>query len=507
MQTDVLIIGSGAAGLSAAVKLAQLRPALHITVLAKYKLTNCNTAKAQGGIAAVMNPSKDSIASHVSDTLKTGGPLLNREVVEAMAAKSPERITELRTWGARFDLEKSGKLALGLEGGHSAPRIVHHKDQTGRELLRTLIEKANSYPTIQLLENQFVLDLLVADDSETRICGAEVADAITGRTYAVWAKKTILASGGSGQVYASTTNPKAATGDGLALAARVGVSTSNMQYVQFHPTALYQPGENSTFLISEAVRGFGARLVNKKGERFLFNTDSRGELATRDIVSSAIFRELDASGEPCVYLDLRHLNPKMFTTEFPYIGKKLLKCGHDIHTDPIPIRPAAHYQCGGIDTDINGQTNVKNLYALGECSNNGLQGENRLASNSLAEALVFAEYAAKDIIAHLYDYPASAPVIRKDGHIQTKSTRLINQLRFQLKRTMTRYAVITSEVHDTEAALTELGLIEKRIALVKPPSLPLLELQNMSEVARLILTQKRRWQLQPKTEAEACCTI
>ena len=507
MQTDVLIIGSGAAGLSAAVKLAQLRPALQITVLAKSKLSNCNTAKAQGGIAAVMYTSDDTVASHVSDTLKTGGPLLNREVVEALAEKSPERITELRTWGARFDVEKSGKLALGLEGGHSAPRIVHHKDQTGRELLRTLIEKVNSYPTVQLLENQFVLNLMVAKGEETSVAGAEVADAITGRTYTIWAKKTILASGGSGQVYASTTNPKAATGDGLALAARVGAIISNMQYVQFHPTALYQPGENSTFLISEAVRGFGAHLVNKKGERFLFATDARGELATRDIVSSAIFRELEASGEPCVYLDLRHIDAKKFAKDFPYIGKKLLKCGHDIHTDLIPIRPAAHYQCGGIDTDIHGQTNVKNLYALGECANNGLQGENRLASNSLAEALVFAEYTAKDIIAHLNDNPASTPVIRKDGQIQTKSTRLINQLRFQLKRTMTRYAVITSDIKDTETAITELNLIEKRIALIKPPSLPLLELQNMSEVARLILSQKRRWQLLSKTEAEACCTI
>jgi L-aspartate oxidase len=504
MQTDVLIIGSGAAGLSAAVKLAQLQPELHITVLAKSKLSNCNTAKAQGGIAAVMYTSHDTVASHVSDTMKTGGPLLNREVVEALAKKSPERITELRTWGARFDVEKNGLLALGLEGGHSAPRIVHHKDQTGKELLRTLYEKANTYPTIQLFENQFVLKLLVADDAQTRVCGAEVADAKTGRTYTIWAKKTVLASGGSGQVYASTTNPKAATGDGLALAAHVGATISNMQYVQFHPTALYQPGENSTFLISEAVRGFGAHLVNKQGNRFLFATDARGELATRDIVSSAIFRELERSGEPCVYLDLRHLDAKKFSQDFPYIGKIVAKYGHDIHADLIPIRPAAHYQCGGIDTDIHGQTTLKNLYALGECANNGLQGMNRLASNSLAEALVFAEYTAKHIIADLNE--TQLPVqLKKDGHIPTKSSRPISQLRFLLKRTMTRYAVITSAIADTEIALNELNLLEKRIALIKPDSLPLRELQNLSTVARLILTQKLQWQTLQAADADFCC--
>jgi L-aspartate oxidase len=377
---DVLIVGGGLAGLRAAIA---VDPKLSTLVVTKDKLQQSNSQFAQGGIASVMDP-EDRFEDHIADTLSAGGELCNREVVEMVVRESPERVRELVEWGTRFDLE-GGEIALGREGGHSHDRIVHALgDATGKEVMRAVIDYVNKLPHLQTWQNTFTLDLLTEDG----VCrGALVWNPHHGKTL-VWAKQTILCTGGAGQVYRETTNPDVATGDGLALAYRAGAEVRDMEFMQFHPTVLYIAG-SSRNLITEAMRGAGARLVDRTGHRFMPEYDSRAELAPRDVVSRAIVSQMEKSRHPNVYLDLSHLDADKVRARFPGIAAICAEFGIDIARDPIPVRPGAHYMIGGVTIDIAGRTTIPGLWAAGEVTSSGLHGANRLASNSLLEGLVY----------------------------------------------------------------------------------------------------------------------
>jgi L-aspartate oxidase len=401
-NTDILIVGSGIAGLSLAIKINSLNPKLKITLITKSDAIESNTRYAQGGIAAVLDTINDSFENHINDTLKCGAGLCTKSIVEMVVRKAPERIKELVNLGVQFDKKPNGNIHLALEGGHVAPRVAHHKDKTGFEIETVLLNEVKTRKNITLISHQIVIDLITDNSGGNNQCvGVYVYEYLTNKIKikTITAKTTVLATGGCGQVYHNTTNPLVATGDGYGMAFRAGAILENMRFVQFHPTALYQKNHNEvSFLISEAVRGFGAHVVDENENRFLFVYDKRGELATRDIVSAAIFEHMQAKKTDCVYLDLRHLNAKAFATNFPVINEKLNDLGYNISNDLIPIIPSAHYQSGGVKVNEKGQTNIENLYALGEVSCTGLHGANRLASNSLLEALVFAHEAAVNIV-------------------------------------------------------------------------------------------------------------
>jgi len=408
MTADFLVIGAGIAGLSFA-----LRAAKHgsVIVLTKGEALESNTAWAQGGIASVLSEElrdqNDTFESHIADTLDAGAGLCHEAAVRIIVEEGGAAIDDLLDYGVEFD--KTGEhFHLGREGGHSFRRILHARDTTGREIATALIEKARNTPNLTLLENHVVIDLITSAKlgavSDDRVLGAYVLDAETNDVKVFRSDRVILAAGGCGKVYLYTTNPDSATGDGVALGWRAGASVANMEFIQFHPTCFYNPAatgpEARSFLVSEAVRGEGGILVNAKGEDFTKKIDPRGSLAPRDIVARAIDRELKRTGAPCVYLDVTH-KPKGFMREhFPYIYETLLKFGLDCETQPIPVVPAAHYQCGGVVTDVNGKTSVSGLYAIGEVACTGLHGANRLASNSLLEGNVIARRALDEILLH-----------------------------------------------------------------------------------------------------------
>ncbi|MFA5556246.1 MAG: L-aspartate oxidase [Flavobacteriaceae bacterium] len=385
--TNFLVIGSGVAGLSLAIKLAEKLPDKHITVVTKSNQEESNTKYAQGGIAVVTH-TEDSYRKHIKDTLICGDGLCNKQVVKMVIKDGPERLRELIRWGAEFDKNSKNELDLGKEGGHSDHRVVHHKDRTGYEIEKTVLAQAGKQKNIDILDYHFALELIV---EENQCLGAYVLNEKTSETLMITSDYTVLATGGIGQVYGHTTNPKIATGDGIAMAFRAKAEIRDMEFVQFHPTALYSENTDTTFLISEAVRGFGAYLKNKKGERFIFKYDTRGELASRDIVSQSIDMELKQSGESCVYIDCTHLDKKSLLNHFPMIYEQCYTLGIDLTKDWIPIAPSQHYICGGIMVNQNGQTSIERLFACGECSRTGLHGANRLASNSLLEALVYSD--------------------------------------------------------------------------------------------------------------------
>lgn len=382
--TDVLIIGGGIAGLRAAL---EIPPRLSLLVITKDAIAQSNSAYAQGGIASVIAP-EDNFTNHVEDTLAAGANLCDRKIVDLVVREAPQHIRQLIAWGTRFDTEH-GELMLGREGGHSHRRIVHALgDATGYEVMRAMIQQAHAKLDAQIWQNTFTIDLLT---HEGRCRGALVWHASHGRTF-VWAKQTILCTGGAGQVYRESTNPDVATGDGHAIAFRAGAELRDMEFMQFHPTVLYIAG-GSRSLISEAVRGEGAHLIDSTGRRFMPNYDDRAELAPRDVVSQAIVAQMEKTRQPNVFLDLSHLNPDHVHKRFPGISRTCAQFGIDIATDPIPVRPGAHYMIGGVTVDPDGRTTLPGLWAAGEVTSSGLHGANRLASNSLLEGLVYGAHA------------------------------------------------------------------------------------------------------------------
>jgi L-aspartate oxidase len=400
MQTDYLVIGSGIAGLVYALKVAEARPDKQITVITKAAADETNTKYAQGGVAVVNDLEQDSFEKHIEDTLISGDGLCNKEVVELVVKEGPARVQEIIDWGTSFDKDSLGEYKLGREGGHSEYRILHYKDVTGKEIERALLKAVEAAGNITIINHCFVIDiitqhhlgyLVTKSTTDIECYGVYVLNERNQKIEKIVSGVTLLATGGNGQVYRTTTNPYIATGDGVAMVYRAKGRIENMEFIQFHPTALYEPGvRGQAFLITEAVRGDGGILRNKKGDAFMEHYDERKDLAPRDIVARAIDSEMKKDGTEHVYLDCRHMDLEKFKEHFPNIYDKCLSIGIDVAKDMIPVAPAAHYSCGGIKTDEWGRSSIKNLYACGECSSTGLHGANRLASNSLLEAMVFA---------------------------------------------------------------------------------------------------------------------
>ncbi|ACU08793.1 L-aspartate oxidase [Flavobacteriaceae bacterium 3519-10] len=402
IKADVLVIGSGISGLSYAIKIAEKMPDAQIVIVTKADEDESNTKYAQGGLAVVTDFSNDGFHKHIDDTMRAGDGENKRDVVEMVIKEGPARFKELVDWGTNFDMEKDGDFKLGREGGHTENRIVHHKDITGSEIERALLETVNKSSKIEMLSHHYVIDLITQhhvpgkelNTGDISCYGAYVLDEKNKKIKKITAKITMVATGGAGHVYKNTTNPVIATGDGIAFVHRARGKVSNMQYYQFHPTALYSKRDGMLFLISEALRGDGAKLRTKNGEKFMHKYDEREELASRDIVARAIDNELKISGDDYVGLDCRDMDHEKFKEHFPNIYQKCLSEGIDPFQQLIPVVPACHYLMGGIETDMNGQSSIKNLFAVGECTNSGLHGANRLASNSLLEGLVFGHNAA-----------------------------------------------------------------------------------------------------------------
>jgi len=497
IEKDILIIGSGIAGLSFALNIAKKRPDLSICILTKSNKAETNTRYAQGGIAVVMDIIHDSYQEHINDTLKAGGELCNKKVVEMVVKKAPERLRELMEWGVKFDMALKNRFDVGLEGGHSHARILHRKDMTGYEIEKKLLYHTSQYKNISILPHHFALDLITGSSyiigKNTTTCyGAYVFSQEYKCIKIFKAGITMLATGGSGQVFITTTNPLIATGDGVAIAHRAHAKIRDMQFIQFHPTAFYEHHSKPSFLISEAIRGFGAYILNKKGSRFLFDYDNRGELATRDIISMAIHCELLKSGEACVFLDCRHLDHKKFRKHFPGIYKYCQKKGINTDKDLIPITPAAHYQCGGITTNRKAQTSIKNLYACGECSSSGLHGSNRLASNSLLEAVVFSHEAAAHILKNLDSTRTKLEFTFNKYTLKKTSFKKLSAMRMEIRQIVSLYAGIEkskSGLLNAKALLKKFDLMIKRNYPDGTLQTDFWEVKNLLTVAQLIVDQ------------------
>ncbi len=496
-KVDFLIIGSGIAGLTYAIKVADKGKVLIVT---KSKIDETATSYAQGGIAAVMY-TPDTYEKHIRDTLKAGDELNNEKIVRLTITESTERIKELIKWGTEFDKKKSGKYDLAKEGGHSEYRVLHHKDSTGHEIQRALISQAKKHKNIEILEDHFTIDIITQHhlgkkinkkSADIQCFGAYILNPQKNKIYTILAKTTLIATGGAGNIYSTTTNPVIATGDGIAMVYRAKGKIDNMEFMQFHPTSLYNPDEKPSFLITEALRGFGAILKTTDGKEFMQKYDERGSLASRDIVARAIDSEMKISGEEHVHLDCTHINSNKLIEHFPKIYAKCLSIGIDITKEKIPVVPAAHYSCGGVVVDEFGKTSIKNLYASGECSSTGLHGANRLASNSLLEAAVFSHRAsidAKQIIDSIEfcdeipDWDASGTVLNEEMILITQTTKELQSImsnyvgivrsNLRLKRALDRLEIIYQETEE---------LYEKSILTVK-----ICELRNLINVAYLII--------------------
>jgi len=482
--TDVLVIGGGIAGIRAAM---EIDAALQTVVVTKDVLEQSNSAYAQGGIAGVLDP-LDDIASHAADTIATGKGLCDDDIVEMVVREAPQRIREVIGFGAEFDRE-NGELALTQEGGHSHRRVAHALgDATGKEVMRAMTERIRSRTNGQIWESTFIIDLLT---HEGRCRGALVWNARHGRTF-IWAKETILATGGAGRLYRETTNPEIATADGHAIAFRAGVELRDMEFVQFHPTVLYIAG-SVRYLISEAVRGEGAYLLDVTGRRFMSDYDSAMELARRDIVSRGITLQMQKTGHPCVYLDLSHLDADRIRERFPHIGKVCAEFGLDITRDRIPVRPGAHYMIGGVSVDARGQTPLPGLWAAGEVTSSGLHGANRLGSNSLLEGLVFGRSAGAGAAAAARDRPDDFVVVPVTADWSTMEDHEEDQLnlgdvRNALTSLMWRQVGISRDAQGLGQAAEQVEFWDQYVSAREFRDPPGWELQNMLLVARLIIS-------------------
>lgn len=502
MQTDFLVIGSGIAGLTYALKVAKEFPEKKVLIITKAHADETNTKYAQGGIAGVMDFEKDSFEKHIEDTLIAGDGLCNPRIVDIVVKEGVDRIAEIIEWGAKFDREKDGDYKLGKEGGHSEFRILHHKDVTGKEMERALLDEVGEHTNITMIKHCFVLDIITQHHTGSLVTkatpdvecyGVYVLNRQSNQIERVLAKITLLATGGNGQVYRSTTNPFIATGDGVAMLYRAKGRIENMEFIQFHPTALYEPGVNGqAFLITEAVRGDGGILRNKNGEAFMERYDPRKDLAPRDIVARAIDNEMKITGTEHVYLDVTHIPKEKFIEHFPNIYEKCLSIGIDVSKQHIPVSPAAHYSCGGIKADEWGRTSIRNLYACGECASTGLHGANRLASNSLLEAMVFAHRCAADAALKIntIQFRNNIPNWNSSGTSEPKEMILITQSLKELQLLMSDYVGIVRTNVRLARAMKRLDLLwEETEQLYQTTTLSpqLCELRNMITVGYLIV--------------------
>ena len=498
LEYDFIVVGSGAAGLSAALHAADHG---RVAVVTKRGALDSNSNWAQGGIACVTSDI-DSIEQHVSDTLIAGAGLCNESAVRTIVTEGPARIDELLKWGVDFDQRenKEGHLEFDLtrEGGHSQRRVLHAADATGREISEKLLAAVRARDEIDLLENHFAIDLITTGKlgfaSEDRVLGLYVLKEATGEVLTMRSDRVLLSTGGCGRVYLYTTNPKVATGDGVAMAWRAGASISNMEFIQFHPTCLYHP-EKRSFLITEAMRGEGARLVDKEGNEFMHRYDPRGSLAPRDIVARAIDHEIKRTGGPCVYLDISHKPADFILAHFPNIHRACLDVDIDITKQPIPVVPAAHYQCGGVLTDVNGATTIRGLCAVGEVGSTGLHGANRLASNSLLECVVISHRSVQHLLrkiplgrqaAQQYDVPPwqSGEAVDNDELV------VIYHNWDEIRRLMWDYVSIVRTNKRLQRAAARLRNLKREVQEFYwnfRITSELLELRNLVETASLIV--------------------
>ena len=499
---DFLVIGSGIAGISFALKAAKYGK---VALLSKTALEESNTSYAQGGIASVMYD-PDNFQKHIEDTLIAGDGHCDLAAVEKVVYEAPSQIQELLNWGVDFDKDEKGQFDLHREGGHSENRILHHKDNTGYEIQESLVRQVKSHPEIEVFENYFAIEILtqhhlgevVTHHSPDIECyGAYVLNQQSNNIHTFLAKVTLLATGGIGTVYATTTNPGIATGDGIAMVHRARGIIKDMEFVQFHPTGLYHPGERPTYLISEAIRGYGAVLRTKDGKEFMQKYDERGSLASRDIVARAIDNEMKLRGHDFVYLDVTHKNAKETKEHFPNIYKKCMQLDIDITKDYIPVSPIQHYLCGGIAVDLNGKTSIRRLYAAGECSCTGLHGANRLASNSLIEAIVYADAALKDVTGQLKDieFNEFVPDWNDEGTRLPEEMVLITQSFREVEQIMSTYVGIVRSNLRLRRAMSRLEILYRETEDLFDKSVvsrEICELRNVISVAYLIIKHALR---------------
>lgn len=495
---DFLIIGSGIAGLSLGIKLANRYPDRKIVMVTKGKEIESNTRYAQGGISVVCDAVNDSFENHIHDTLVAGDGLCDVQVVESVIRNGPDRLNELIGMGVYFDRDSRGDLILGKEGGHLASRVVHFKDMTGFQIAASLLVKAKTFPNIRILPDHMAIDLItnshLSAGKEGDTCNGALVLDIKRKTLKQFASRvTVLATGGAGQVYETSTNPVIATGDGVALAFRAGATITKMEFIQFHPTSFYDPGDKPSLLITEALRGYGAYLRNGKGERFMFKYHSLGELACRDVVARAIINEISIGTDPCVYVDCTHLPADVLVDDFPTVYKRCLRKDINITRDLIPVVPAAHYSCGGVDVNKSGLTSIENLYACGECAHTGLHGANRLASNSLLEAVVYAHHCYRDIEEKIAYIPLVESVINRNFDLSGEKPDLyqIDKMRREIQHLMTQDAGITRTTRELLQAKEQLMIFEAEIKRTFTNQvLPeLAELKNLITCALLIVKQ------------------
>lgn len=492
---DFLVIGSGIAGLTFALKAAEYGS---VAIITKREMMEANTSYAQGGIAGVLEVENDSFQKHIEDTLTAGAGLCDINTVELVVQEGPRLIRELIDLGVEFT-KKNGKLDLGREGGHSENRIVHAADATGFAIEKVMVDNVKHHPNITIFEHHFAMELLTehhlgeeVNEQDSVTCfGAYVLDEKADKVQRMLSKVTVLASGGAGEVYLHTTNPSIATGDGIAMAYRAKARINHMEFVQFHPTSLNIPEANS-FLISEAVRGFGGILRNSDGVAFMAEYDERKELAPRDIVARAIDHQLKKRGDDHVFLDVTHLDADAVKKEFPNIYETCMRYGLDITQKPIPVVPATHYTCGGVVTDLNGQTSIQRLFACGETACTGLHGANRLASNSLLESLVFADRASQKAIQMYseFDFNTALPEWDETGTENTEEWVLISHNRQELRQVMWDYVGIVRSDLRLQRAMRRIELLGEEVEDFyhrTKVSVPLCELRNLISLGYLIV--------------------